>query len=77
MSIAARMARMLKQTAPEQFTAPTLSRYLSDPAYRAELDAERAEKQRAIGAEFDARDRARQEKLWAQEDGAMLGGVVL
>ena len=67
MSIAARMARMLKQTAPEQFTAPTLSRYLSDPAYRAELDAERAERQAEIADQFEAHDRARQGAAWARD----------
>ena len=67
-AITARMARMLTAT-EGAFTAPTLSRYLRDPAYRAELDAERAAKQAEIGAQFDAHARARQEAAWARDAG--------
>ena len=65
-SITARMHRMLVAT-EQQFTAPTVGRYLSDPAYRARLDAERVERQAEIAAELDAPLRARQEILWAKD----------
>lgn len=67
-SITKRTARMLTATGPK-FTAPELNRYLSDPAYRARLDAERVERQAEIGARFEAHDRARQEAAWAKDQG--------
>lgn len=66
MSITARMHRMLVAT-EGTFTAPTLGRYLSDPAYRAELNAERDQRQAAIAADLDAPLRARQEAAWARD----------
>lgn len=62
-----RMRRMLTEEAAT-FTAPTLSRYLTDPAYRARLDAERAQRQAEIGAPFEAHDRARQQSAWARDE---------
>lgn len=70
MTATAQMARLLDATGV-RFSAPTLSRYLSDPEYRAKLDAERVVKQAKIGAAFEAHDRARQEAAWAR-DGEIL-----
>lgn len=63
--------RRLKACVAEPFAAPTLSRYLADPAYRAQLDAERVAKQAQIAAGFEAHDRARQEAAWARDDGTL------
>ena len=76
MTIARRMARMLTQTGP-QFTAPTLGRYLSDPAFRAEVDAERVQRQAEFAAPFEAHDRARQEAAWARDIEPDLGEPML
>lgn len=67
MSITKRMNRMLTREA-NAFTAPTLGRYLADPAYRARLEAERVVRQAEIAAPFEARDRARQEAAWARDE---------
>lgn len=67
-AINARMHRMLTATGAQRFTAPTIGRYLSDPEFRARLDAERAERQAKIAAELDAPLRARQAAIWAQSE---------
>lgn len=71
-TISLRMGRLLTKV-EQQFTAPTLGRYLNDPAYRGRLDAERDERQAAIAAELDAPLRARQEAIWASDPEPDLG----
>lgn len=64
------MATLPHPAVTDEAPTPDVSlvlRYCTDPAFRAQMDAERDAVMAKINADFDARRRSDQERLWARE----------